>query len=169
METTIEILTVDNWKILKDLWLEALQSDSIAYGSSYEENVVLSDDEWRKKFEAGPKYLARVDGKPVGLIGVRYEKTKKTEHIAILGGFYVDPEFRGKGIGRKLLERAIEDLRKHPKITKIELRVNVLQTNAIELYKNLGFLEEGVIHHATKIDDTYYDQVQMYLFLPDRR
>ncbi|MEI8130720.1 MAG: GNAT family N-acetyltransferase [bacterium] len=169
MDTTIEILTVDNWQILKELWLEALQSDSIAYGSSYEENVGLSDDEWRKKFEAGPKYVARVDGEPVGLVGVRYEKTKKVEHVAHIVGFYVDPAFRGRGIGRKLMERALDDLRKHPKITKIELGVNVLQTSAIALYKNLGFVEEGVLHRATKIGDTYYDHAQMYLLFPDKQ
>ena len=168
MDTTIEILTADNWKILKDLWLTALQSDSIAYGSSYEENVVLSDDEWRKKFEAGPKYIARVAGKPVGLIGVRYEKSKKTEHIAHVTGFYVDPLCRGKGIGRKLMERVLADLHAHPKISKIELGVNVLQTNAFTLYKNLGFIEEGVLHKATKIGNTYYDHAQLYLLFPDK-
>ncbi len=168
MDTTIEILTVDNWKILKDLWLPALESDSIAYGSSYEENVDLNEDAWRKKFEAGPKYIARVGGNPVGLIGVHYEKTKKTEHVAHVVGFYVDPFYRGQGVGRKILERVLADLQAHPKISKVELGVNVLQTNAVALYKSFGFVEEGVLHNATKIGNTYYDHAQMYLLFPEK-
>lgn len=168
MDCTIEILTENNWQILKDLWLEALQNDSIAYASSYDEEAALSEAEWRKKFEAGTKYVAVALGKYVGLAGATFEKKIKLQHTADLAGFYVVAEYRGKGIGRALLERILSDLRSNPKIMKVRLAVGTTQTNAIKLYRDLGFVETGVARKAVKIGDVYYDHMRMELIFEDK-
>jgi ribosomal protein S18 acetylase RimI-like enzyme len=48
------------------------------------------------------------------------------------------PEFRGKGIGRKLMQRAIDAAFEFG-ITRIELTVRESNVNAIALYKSSGF------------------------------
>ncbi|MDD4813777.1 MAG: GNAT family N-acetyltransferase [Bacteroidales bacterium] len=50
---------------------------------------------------------------------------------------YVKPDFRGKGLGKKLLNSII-DLAKQEKCKKIHWQVARWNANAIEFYQNLG-------------------------------
>ncbi|MDN5358671.1 MAG: hypothetical protein PWP76_514 [Candidatus Diapherotrites archaeon] len=54
-------------------------------------------------------FIAEVDGKFAGFIDM--EPSLEDEHTAIIAGFAVRPEMRGKGIGKKLFEFAIRFLR----------------------------------------------------------
>ncbi len=168
MDCTIEILAPEKWQVLKDLWLEALQKEAWAYGPAYEEEVVLSDEEWKKKFDAGTKYVARIGEQYVGLIGVTFEKKLNQQHVADIVGFYVKPEYRGKGIGRKIMERVLADLHTHPRISRIRIGVNVLLENAVKLYHDLGFKDIGLAEKAMKVNGVYYDHMQMQLLFEDK-
>jgi len=55
----------------------------------------------------------------------------------------VHPDFRNKGIGRKLMNYII-DLAKSRKVKKVVLEVRVSNTIAQKLYKNLGFRVEKI-------------------------
>ncbi len=168
MDYTIEILTKENWQVLKDLWLEALQANPEAYGSSYEEESLLSDEEWKKKFDASTKYVARIGDTYVGLMGVQFEKKIKVAHSAQIVGVYVTAKERGRGIGRAMMERALVDLRADPKIIRVGIGVNILQKNAVQLYHDLGFKDYGPAEKASRIGDTYYDHMQMQLIFEDK-
>ena len=168
MDCTIEILTSGKWQVLKDLWLEALQQNPEAYGSSYEEESIRSDEEWRQKFDAGPKYVARVGEMYVGLMGVQFEKKIKMAHSAQIVGVYVSPEYRGKGIGRTMMERALADLHANPKIVRVGIGVNTLQEYAVKLYHDLGFKDYGPAEKVTKVGGVYYDHMQMQLLFEDK-
>lgn len=52
--------------------------------------------------------------------------------------FGTDPEFQGKGWGKKLFQTSLEYLRKR-EVTSLELTVDSENTPAIHLYKSLGF------------------------------
>ena len=67
------------------------------------------------------------------------------------------PEYRGKGLGRKLAERAISDARARG-IERIELEVFASNTRAIQLYEKLGFAHEGVKRKGRKLDGAYEDR-----------
>ena len=54
---------------------------------------------------------------------------------------YVFPEYRGKGLSRKLIEAGIKELQKNS-----EIRLNVFAGNfAKEMYEQFGFVERQVI------------------------
>ena len=168
MDCTIEILTADKWQVLKDLWLFALKEDPIPFGTDYEDDVALSDDEWKKKFEAGPKYCARMGEEYVGLIGVILEKKVKVRHSADVVGLYVLPEWQGKGIGRKLIERVVADMHAKPGIVRLRLGVDVERTKAIKLYTSLGFVQTGISPKAIKVGTTYQDHAMMSLVFDNK-
>ena len=62
------------------------------------------------------------------------------------------------------MEHAIEWSRKTVEVEKIDLRVRATNRRAIELYRSLGFEEEGRIRKRVKRDGVYYDDLAMGLF-----
>ena len=72
------------------------------------------------------------------------------------------PEFRGKGIGRKLMQRTIGAAFAFG-LTRIELTVRENNVNAIALYKSLGFEIEGLHRNAVCIEGHYENLYSMAL------
>jgi len=84
-------------------------------------------------------------------------------HVGYLG-MGVHLNFRGQGIGQRLMESAIAQARAIP-LEKIELQVYTSNTPAVALYKKLSFVEEGLRQRARCVDGVYQDILLMALFL----
>ena len=76
------------------------------------------------------------------------------------------PPFRGRGIGRQLIEKTLDAARDRG-LSRIELTVRKDNANAIALYQKIGFVAEGVQRNAFKIDGQYQDLVMMALLFAD--
>jgi ribosomal protein S18 acetylase RimI-like enzyme len=76
----------------------------------------------------------------------------------------VDPEHRSKGVGSKLLEKAIKNA-KDMEFEKICLSTFHTNLIAIALYKKFGFREAGRRKKQFKIADEYIDEILLELFL----
>jgi ribosomal protein S18 acetylase RimI-like enzyme len=90
--------------------------------------------------------------------------TSGTAHVGHLG-MGVLREFRGKGIGRRLAEATIDRARELG-LQKIELSVYSSNAPAIALYRELGFVQEGLKVRGRLIDGNYDDVLLMALSLP---
>ena len=71
-------------------------------------------------------WVALSDAKPVGFIGLLDD---------FVGGLFVAPESHGTGVGRRLVEHALE---RHG---ALELDVYALNAGALSFYRRLGFVE----------------------------
>ena len=90
----------------------------------------------------------------------------KNAHNAEIFGFYVRKEYRGQGLGDKLMGNAIEKIRNNEAILKIKVKVNPKQKAAIKLYEKYGFSEDGRRVNAVKLKTgKYCDLVHMYKFI----
>jgi GNAT superfamily N-acetyltransferase len=67
---------------------------------------------------------------------------KNTSNISSLKYVFVHPEYRGRGIAKSLLTYVISYAKENG-VKKINLNVYPTTTNAIELYKKVGFKEIG--------------------------
>ena len=72
------------------------------------------------------------------------------------------PEFRGRGIGRQLMQRTIDAAFAFG-LTRTELTVRENNLNAIALYKSLGFEIEGLYRNAVRIEGRYENLYSMAL------
>jgi ribosomal protein S18 acetylase RimI-like enzyme len=72
------------------------------------------------------------------------------------------PEFRGRGIGRQLMQRTI-DAAFAFSLTRIELTVRESNAKAIGLYKTFGFEIEGLHRNAVCIEGQYENLYSMAL------
>jgi ribosomal protein S18 acetylase RimI-like enzyme len=152
-------LAADRWEESKALRLEALESDPTAFGSSVSDEAVLSESDWKRR--AGNALFAFSDGKPVGMITVIVSSRPKTKHVAEIFGVYVKASERRRGIGKLLLEKALDDIGRNPEVAKIRLTVNPEQRAALELYRKAGFHEVGTLRRELRIGDRYYDELIM--------
>ncbi|MDO8469712.1 MAG: GNAT family N-acetyltransferase [bacterium] len=164
------MLNQEDWRDFKELRLRALKTDPTAFGSSFEEEINLPDDEWRRKLEDQKRitYAAKILDQLVGIAGVRFESLRHVEHMATIVSVFVNPAFRGKGIGYRLMSRILEDLHSNPKIIKVRLSVNELQVAARNMYEKLGFHRIGLAEKEMRVEGKYYDQSQMELIFEDK-
>ena len=155
----IRRLPPERWEDYKKIRLQALKTDSQAFGSSYEEEVLLSEVDWIRRIENA--IFALEKNEIVGTIVIFYERGLKTRHIASIYGFYVAPEYRGKGIAKKLLAAALEEIRKRGGILKAKLAVNSEQKVAIKVYEDAGFVLAGRMKKELLVDGRFYDELAM--------
>ena len=79
-------------------------------------------------------FVVREDGKPAGCGGVKLFGTEYGE----VKRMYVRPEFRGAGLGRKML-RHLEDYARKKGVPVLRLETGIYQSEAIGLYERYGF------------------------------
>lgn len=106
--------------------------------------------------------VAEIDGEVVGLIVFR---SKSTIRLAHTGSFtaMVKKEYRNQGIGKLLIKELLSWAEQNPLIEKVSLGVLSTNQRAIELYKSMGFVEEGrKIKEVKFSEDLYVDDILMY-------
>lgn len=101
------------------------------------------------------------DDKVVGWCDVVGAGRPTKKHIGTLG-IGLLPEWRGKGIGEKLMQTAILDAQSKG-MTRIELTVYEPNKNAVALYKKLGFEVEGLLRKGVFLKGEYHDVIPMAL------
>ncbi len=156
---TIGRLSEDRWQDYRDLRLEALQSDPLAYGGSYEEEQLNTEAHWRDRIKN--TLFAMEDNKPVGIVVVVRNNRIKTNHVVEIYGVYVKKERRGQGIGKQLMKAALKEINSFKGVTKIKIEVNPTQKVAERLYRKLGFKVVGRMKKELHINDKFYDELFM--------
>ncbi|MFZ2641163.1 MAG: GNAT family N-acetyltransferase [Verrucomicrobiia bacterium] len=106
-----------------------------------------------------PQFVALKDGRVVGWCDICRMDRPTYRHAGVLG-ISVLKEFRGQGLGRRLILAVLERARKVG-IERVELTVYVSNKRAIRLYKSVGFVREGVKRKGRKLNGTYEDVLMM--------
>jgi GNAT superfamily N-acetyltransferase len=98
----------------------------------------------RKKLEAqGMKLYIKIQGKVVGRARVYFMNNDlHEERFALLEDVFVDKEHRGKGLGRKLINRAIEEARQAG-CYKLIATSRYARDKVHQMYENFGFTDYG--------------------------
>jgi len=107
--------------------------------------------------------VAEEGGRAVGMCGVdRKGEHREVRHIGVLG-ILVARDWRGRGIGRRLLEAAIERCR--GRFERIELSVFASNEGARRLYRSVGFVAWGLEPGGVLRDGRHTDLEYMILSL----
>ncbi len=80
-------------------------------------------------------YVLKENGKPLGFIGIELFSSKKND--LKIQKIYVLPDAQGKGVGKKLIEKAIE-IAQEKGIEQVILNVNRFN-KAVSFYQKLDF------------------------------
>jgi RimJ/RimL family protein N-acetyltransferase len=160
----------DTENILKQIVsvLEEAEYTVTTYPEDGADFTVEKEREWIKNHMEGDGKLlvvAEVDGEIVGSADLHNGERRRIQHIATVG-ITVLKDFRSLGVGKALMDALIKWASEHPVIEKIGLGVFSNNAGAINLYKKLGFIEEGRKVKEIKINPgSYVDSVLMYKFV----
>jgi ribosomal protein S18 acetylase RimI-like enzyme len=105
-----------------------------------------------------PHFVAFDDGRIVGWCDIKRQTIPIHAHEGLLGMGVLD-EYRGRGLGERLLRTALEAARAGG-FERVSLSVYARNTRALELYRKVGFAVEGTRVRGKKLDGEY-DNVHM--------
>jgi GNAT superfamily N-acetyltransferase len=125
--------------VYRAIRLASLQEAPYAFGSTYEAEVGASEDSWRRRLSDRTRFVAEVDGKVVGTVGAG---PGEFDGAAALTALWVDPGFRGRGVGSALVD-AVVDWAKGEGFNQVLLWVTEVNENAQRLYERRGFARTG--------------------------
>jgi RimJ/RimL family protein N-acetyltransferase len=108
-----------------------------------------------------PMFVAVANGEVVGWCDVQRHPFPAHYHRGTLGTGVV-PEYRGRGIGARLLDQTLKQALATG-FVRIELSVRADNLRAIRLYEKLGFIREGLLRDAVFVDGEFHDAIAMAL------
>ncbi len=140
-------------------------------------NLITEVDEFSPTIEAEAHWIREIvrsdnslfivaehEGRLIGQLTLRGEKRRNVHHSAVLG-ITVAREWRGQGIGRRLIRHAVDWAQRTGVLTRIELHVFARNVGAIRLYESCGFVPEGRRRGAVIRDGELLDDLVMALLL----
>ncbi|MBA2655378.1 MAG: GNAT family N-acetyltransferase [Tatlockia sp.] len=159
------IKTEVEWLAFQALRLDALQKNPEAFGSSYEEEAVMSIGDFKEGYKKCTIFGTFKADSLVGCAGFFIQSPIKMQHRGVLFSMYVEPSCRNKGIASSLVKAVIE----HAKKTVLQLHATVVTSNksALNLYEKNGFIIYGTEPHSLRINDGFYDEHLMVLTFSD--
>lgn len=156
MHISIRVLNSKDAERFQQLRLHGLQVVPEAFGSSFEEEVDLDMSEIRRRLDALPNAVfgAFAENELIGVAGFAANSKTKQKHKGLLWGVYVDEEWRGHQLGKRLTLAVIDYARNH--VDTLHATVMAANITARTLYLSLGFEVFGVEKDALRIDGKSY-------------
>jgi ribosomal protein S18 acetylase RimI-like enzyme len=160
-DVTIRRLRSDDAASFRAIRLEALRANPELLRSTFELEDKLDVAWFASRLEDAHVMGAFRDGELVGTAGFSIQQGQPNAHKGRLFGMYVRSSSRNLGVGRLLLNAALDVARKNVEL----IQLSVVRENgpARRLYESVGFLEFGVEIKASKYGDKYYDEALMAL------
>lgn len=150
------------------LRLEGLEREPRAFTESPEEHRTTTVESVAQKLAPSSSDFvigAFVAGRLVGVAGFFRYKAPKIRHKGHVWGVYVQRESGGKGIGRALMRKLLEEAQSQPGLEHVTLAVGGYNTAARRLYESVGFQFYAREPRAIRVGDEYVDEDWMMLRL----
>lgn len=160
----IKRLTIENLAEFIELRSEGLTLSPEAFGESLEEYTNKSYEQHAANFpKTDDNFIigAFDNSKLVGVVGFFQKRSDKMKHKGAIWGMYITPSYRGNGLGKKLVQKAIDQAILIEEILQIELAVISSNIPAKRLYESLDFECFGVEKRAICVDGVFYDEDHM--------
>ena len=163
-------LETNRWQEYRDLKLESLREEPLAFLPGLEAYQSWTDEQWKKDLEKSQTLpyeliFTEVDGNIFGMAEMYYYPDTSLKHDVFLMSLYIQKKYRGKGIGRKLTEERIKIAKENSEIKNIICEIFSSQTASLELHKKMGFEVVGNIKNFVFMNDQYYDKIILEKFI----
>ncbi|MCS6807270.1 MAG: GNAT family N-acetyltransferase [Bacteroidota bacterium] len=175
MDKTIHVrpLEEEDFTAFVRLREEALRNEPEAFGPDYDSYSTAPLLDKEHYFERILKYpfsfslgAFASDGTLIGMGCFTCPYTMiKRRHKGIMWGMYVKPEYRGRGIGKKIAELILLAAKEDAGCEQVLITVTPPGSPAHKFYESLGFIQYGIEYQALKLETGYIDEVLMMKIL----
>jgi GNAT superfamily N-acetyltransferase len=140
----IRRLTPADAEAYAELRREALELEPYSFSSSPGDDRMRSMELVRETLGSSSQAVfGALMPELVGTVGIQRLTRKKVAHKAEIWGMYVRRDHRRQGLGRQLIEAALEFARALDGVRQVHLRVTEKAASAAALYGTLGFVTWG--------------------------
>ncbi|NQX77082.1 GNAT family N-acetyltransferase [Gilvibacter sp.] len=137
-----------------------IYSDGLDTGIATFETEVPDWKTWKKKFMKPCRFVALKDDRVVGWCALSPASKREVYKGVAESTVYIASEFRGQGIGRKLLKHLII-ASKAAGFWTLQAGIFAENKHSIYLHEQCGFRIVGVRKRIAKRDGKWYDNVLM--------
>jgi ribosomal protein S18 acetylase RimI-like enzyme len=165
-QVAIRAIRPDDAAALRELRLEALRDNPLAFTADLDESEAQPPEYWKdlatRASGAGGELIMVADsrGELEAMTGIYTPKQPKLRHSGIIWGVYVRPEARGRGLGEALI-RSVLDWARERKLATVRLSVVATNHSAKRCYERCGFSVYGVEPMAVQWQGKFYDEFLM--------
>lgn len=131
----VQRLTPDLWRTYQEVRLAALREAPYAFGSKWEDEAELDESAWRGRLDERAQFAAISEEVVVGIVGGVVSDDARTAHLVSM---WVDPRWRGQGVGDHLV-KVVVDWARTSGCEEVRLWVADGNREAERLYTRNGF------------------------------
>ena len=131
----------DDWSVLRDLRLQALGQEPLAFGSTLAREQAFTEAVWRERAGSNATFLAHQGRRLVGT-ATGYVEPAGPAGLVQLVAMYVDPMARGTGCAHRLID-AVAGAAAAGGARRLLLQVTDVNPVAQRCYRRYGFVETG--------------------------
>lgn len=144
-EVVVRRATEEDWEIRRDVRSAMLLDAPRAFATTYAEHARLTEADWRERSgpQGHPTWLAFVGDRPAGSVTILWPGRSEWSDEPRIVAMWVAPPSRGTGLGRRLLQAALDHARDGG-MPRVFLDVADDNEPAKALYARLGFVPTGV-------------------------
>ena len=134
----LRVISADDWVVFRALRLRALADSPNAFGVTLAEATSNAEPVWRDRASGpGPVILAFAGHQAVAMGGLH---APERSDEAFVWGMWVEPEWRGRGLGGQILQQLVDYADPTDRILVLHVTAG---NDARNLYEAHGFMSTG--------------------------
>lgn len=150
----IELLP-EHWEDIRTIYLQGIATKQATF-----QTEAPSWEEWDKGHLLNLRYVAIIDGAVAGWAALSPVSSRCVYAGVTEVSIYIHEAYRGKGVGRALLQKLINESEAN-NIWTLQSGIFPENTASIALHKKLGFRTIGYREKVGKMDGVWRDTVLM--------
>lgn len=153
--TDLRFLTPDDWSLWRDVRLKSLADSPDAFGSTYEREAAYDEAAWREWVERANPVVVSEGTEPLAIGGVLVDDDGEALVIAM----WVEPEHRGRGLSRQVLDALVAWARER----RLPVVIGHNRDNPVAraAYLSYGFVPTGASQPLRPGSDAICDELRL--------
>ena len=154
-DITIKPMTADSWNDVARIYESGIATKNATF-----ERQAPEWDSWNNSHRKDCRLMALIDGMIVGWAALSNVSGRCVYSGVAEVSIYVDSDFRGKGIGDRLMTELIRESEENG-IWTLQAGIFPENTGSIRLHEKHGFRIIGKKERIGKMDDAWRDVMQL--------
>lgn len=161
----IRKMTEEDWQDYRDIRLESLEKEPIAFVTRYEEANWWDESVWKARVVRPSIFGVRYEEKIIGMVWYFRWISFEYRHNIAIWWMYLAKKYRWTWVAQQLFDVLLEHIKHEKDVKKYSLVIVLEQEDAYHFYIKNGFEVVGKLKEHLYRHNRYYDEVMMEFYL----